>query len=193
MLWAVIDPIGSVPVYLAVTAKHTPEERVFIAKRCVLIAGAILLFFIVGGKLVLNSMGVPLSALQISGGVILFVFAVTMIFGESKPDQEVRLYAEKEETAVFPLAVPSIAGPGAMMAVVLLMDMHRGWFLMQVLVTCMLGLILFMVYLLMRLSEKVHGWIGNAGASIISRVMGLILASFAANNVLAGIKDYFNV
>ncbi len=114
--FAVIDPIGTVPVFIAVTRGYQKKEKIKIAFKATLAAAAILLFFVFAGGPILKAMSVPLSAFQISGGVVLFLFALSMIFGESKPEQETRLAESHNETAIFPLAVPSIAGPGAMLA-----------------------------------------------------------------------------
>lgn len=112
VLWAVIDPIGSIPVYLAKTVGLSPEDRRKIARNAILIAAGILLFFLVLGQWLLDAMQIPLSAFQIAGGLVLLLFALTMIFGESKPDQEIKMKSNLHELAVYPLAVPSIASPG---------------------------------------------------------------------------------
>ncbi|MGI9242278.1 MAG: MarC family protein, partial [Verrucomicrobiales bacterium] len=125
VLWAVIDPIGTVPVFISVTKGRDPAEMRKIAFVAAATAAGILLFFIVVGEIVLKAMGVPLPAFQIAGGLILFLFALTMIFGESKPESESKVVGTAEQTAIFPLATPSIASPGAMMAVVLLTDNSR--------------------------------------------------------------------
>lgn len=112
VLWAVIDPIGSVPVYLAKTIGLPIEARRKIALNAVLIAAGILIFFLIGGQVLLESMQIPLPAFQAAGGLVLLLFALTMIFGESKPEQEMRISSNLNELAVYPLAVPSIASPG---------------------------------------------------------------------------------
>lgn len=125
VLWAVIDPIGSIPVYLAKTIGLSLEDRRKIALKAVLISAGILLFFLVAGQTLLEAMQIPLTAFQIAGGLVLLLFALTMIFGEGKPEQEMKMATSLSELAVYPLAVPSIASPGAMMAIVLLTDNHR--------------------------------------------------------------------
>ncbi|MEM8680268.1 MAG: MarC family protein, partial [Planctomycetota bacterium] len=120
VLWAVIDPIGTVPVFIAATEGRTSAERKRIAFVAVATASGILLFFIVAGEVMLRAMGVPILAFQIAGGIVLFLFALTMILGESKPDGEKKELRSTRDVAVFPLATPSLASPGAMMAVVLL-------------------------------------------------------------------------
>ena len=125
LLWAVIDPIGTVPVFISATIGRTAAERKHIARVAALVAAGILFAFIAIGEFFLVAMGVPLIAFQISGGIILFLFALTMIFGEGKPGEETKMIRPAHDTAVFPLATPSIASPGAMMAVVLLTENNR--------------------------------------------------------------------
>ncbi|OOS00611.1 MarC family transcriptional regulator [Haemophilus paracuniculus] len=191
VLWAVIDPIGSIPVYLAKTIGLPIEDRRKIARNAILISAGILMFFLVAGQFLLEAMQIPLSAFQAAGGLVLLLFALTMIFGESKPEQEIKMTSNLSELAVYPLAVPSIASPGAMMAVVLLTDNNRYSFIDQTVTGGIMLAVLLITYLLLLAANKIQHFIGNAGAAIISRVMGLILAAVAINNLLVGIKDFF--
>lgn len=193
VLWAVIDPIGTIPVFLAVTKDYNLKEKAKIARFASLVAFGILIFFLIVGELILKGVGVPLAAFQTSGGVILFLFAMNMIFGNSKPEEELKLAKSESETAIFPLAIPSIAGPGAILAIVLLTDNSRHDLISQAQVAIVMAFILFINYILMIGSNKIHKKIGNSGAIIISKVMGLILASMAANNILIGIKEFFKL
>lgn len=190
--FAVIDPIGTVPVFIAVTSGFDREAKRKIAFQSVLVSAGILLFFVVAGEIILTAIDIPLAAFQVAGGMVLFLFAITMIFGESKPEEELKMAAAGSDTAIFPLAVPSIASPGAMLAAVLLTENHRYSLFEQAQTSMMMLCVLLVVLVLMLLAGRVHDLIGNGGASIVSRVMGLILASVAVNNVLAGIKDYFS-
>ena len=125
VLWAVIDPIGSIPVYLTKTVGLSVEDRRKIALKAVMISAGILIFFLIAGQALLEAMQIPLTAFQIAGGLVLLLFALTMIFGEGKAEQEIKLSSNLNELAVYPLAVPSIASPGAMMAIVLLDHLLR--------------------------------------------------------------------
>lgn len=188
-----IDPIGTIPVFIAVTASAKAQKRKKIANKAALVAAGVLLFFIIVGELILNAIDIPLPAFQMAGGIILFLFALTMIFGESKPDQEVKLVENHHETAVFPLAVPSIAGPGVILTAVLLTENSRFSVWEQAQVTSMMLVVLFVTYLLMRSAGQINRLIGAGGAGLVSRVMGLILASVAMSNTLEGIKLYFEL
>lgn len=191
--WSVVDPIGSIPVFLAVTTLHPANETRMLAIKAVIVAACVLLFFIFAGQFLLDAMGVPLAAFQVSGGLIMFAFAYTMIFGESKPEEELRIVRSGNETAIFPLAVPTIAGPGAMMAVVVMTDKHRFDIVEQAATTGILLVVLAAQLVLLLCALPIHRVIGTAGASVVSRVMGIIIASVAVNGVLMGIKQFFNL
>ena len=124
-LFVVIDPIGSLPVFLFATANVPQHLHKSFALRAVLVAGLVLLGFLVGGQYLLENLGLRLGSFQVAGGIILFLFALSMIFGDPKPTQEIEA-AERDHLAgaVFPLAMPSIASPGAMLAIVILTDNH---------------------------------------------------------------------
>lgn len=192
--FAVIDPIGTVPVFIAVTDQYDQKTKRRIALLSTIVSMCVLLFFVVVGEFVLKALSIPLLAFQISGGIILFLFALNMIFGDSKPEEEIRLLDQShKDTAVFPLAVPSIASPGAMLAAVLLTknSVYSVWEQIQT-ATVMLS-VLVITYLLMLLAGAINKIIGSSGASVISRVMGLILASVATTNILLGFSEYYSV
>ncbi|KAB7694162.1 MarC family protein [Plesiomonas shigelloides] len=191
VLWAVIDPIGSIPVYLSKTASLSALDRRRVASKAILVSTGILLFFLIAGQLLLEAMQIPLSAFQTAGGLVLLLFALTMIFGESKPEQEMQMDYDISDLAVFPIAVPSIASPGAMMAVVMLTDNHRFSIVDQALTALVMLGVLVITYLLLMSASRIQKVIGRTGASVISRVMGLILAAVAVNNLLVGLRDFF--
>ena len=191
LLWAVIDPIGSIPVFIAVTKGHPSAVKRIIALQAILISTGILFFVLVVGQFFLEAMDIPLPAFQVSGGIILFLFALTMIFGESKPEEEIKIVKRGIDTAIFPMAVPSIASPGAMMAIVLLTDNHRFSIPEQALTAMVMLVVLAITFIFLLGASFIHRFIGDSGASIISRVMGLILGAVAANSVMDGIRNYF--
>ena len=193
-LWVVIDPIGSIPVFIAVTAGLQVSMQRKIAVKASAIAAAILMFFLVLGQVLLEQLSISLDAFQIAGGIVLFLFALTMIFGDSKPDEEKKqIQGNVAHLAVFPLAVPSLASPGAMLSVVMLTDNHRFSIEEQVITALVMLSIILITLVLFFLAAPIQRIIGNAGASIISRVMGLILASVAVDNILKAITAYFSL
>lgn len=192
-LIAVIDPFGSVPVYLEATKQLVGAEKKKVAIRASILAFFILLFFILVGQFILEGMDVTLDAFQISGGVILFLFALTMIFGEGKPESEKHLIKDYKHVTVFPVAIPSIASPGAIMAVVLLTDNHIYSISQQAVTTALVAVVIGLTMLLLMGASAVQKRIGEYGIIVISKVMGLILAAYAVQSILSGLKDFFQV
>lgn len=192
-LIAVIDPLGSVPVYMEATKELDALHKRKVAVRASILAFFILLFFILVGQLILEGMDVTLDAFQISGGVILFLFALTMIFGEGKPESEKHLIKDYKHVTVFPVAIPSIASPGAIMAVVLLTDNHVFSISQQALTTALVAVVIGLTMLLLMAANVVQKRIGDYGITVISKVMGLILAAYAVQSILSGLKDFFLV
>lgn len=192
-LIAVIDPLGSVPVYLEATKQFDNLHKRKIAIRASIVAFGVLLFFIVIGQLILEGMAVSLEAFQISGGVILFLFALTMIFGEGKPQSEKHLIKDCKHVTIFPVAIPSIASPGAIMAVVIMTDNHIYTIQEQALSTVLVLVVVGITCLLLLAANRVQEKVGEYGITVISKVMGLILASYAIQSILSGLKDYFSI
>ena len=190
-LIAVIDPVGSVPVYLEATKHFDLKHKRKIAIRASAVAFLILLVFIVLGQLVLEGMSVSLDAFQISGGVILFLFALTMIFGDGKPEMEKHLIKDYKHVTIFPVAIPSIASPGAIMAVVLMTDNHIYTIQQQALTAFLVLVVVGITCLLLLGANKVQERIGEYGITVISKVMGLILASYGVQSILSGLKGFF--
>jgi len=190
-LIAVIDPIGSVPVYLEATKDFDEIHKRKIAIRATFIAFAVLLFFIVIGQIILETMAVSLYAFQISGGVILFLFALTMIFGEGKPENEIHRIKDYKHVTIFPVAIPSMASPGAIMAVVLMTDNHIYTIEQQAVTTLLVFVVMLFTGLLLLVANRVQKAIGEYGITVISKIMGLILASYAVQSILSGLKGFF--
>ena len=190
-LFAVIDPLGSVPVYLEATKKLDKHHKRRVALQGPLMAFLILVIFIVVGQIVLDGMEVSLDAFQISGGVILFVFALTMVFGEGKPESEKQLITDYKDVTIFPVAIPSIASPGAIMAVVLMTDNNLYTFEQQVITTVLVFVVIVLTCLLLLAANKVQEKVGEYGITVVSKIMGLILASYAVQSILTGLKDFF--
>ena len=191
--FTVIDPIGTIPVFIAVTASKKNDEKKKIALKAAITAGSVLLFFIVLGELILNAIDIALPTFQIAGGLILLLFALTMIFGESKPEAELSQIDQKDDKAIFPLAMPSLASPGAILAAILLTENGKYGLFEQSLTAITMLLVIFISWIFMALSTKIFKYIGNSGAAIISRVMGMILSAVAVSNILEGISMYFGI
>ncbi|SNR57485.1 MarC family protein [Puniceibacterium sediminis] len=186
-LWVVIDPIGTLPVFLAVTAGMGATARRAVAFKAVAVSFGVLLIFILAGQIVLEALGLSLASFQIAGGMVLFLFAISMIFGPAKPETDLADSASSTQTAIHPVAIPSIASPGAMLAVVVLTDNDRFSIAHQAVTASIMTLVLLATLAMLLLANPIFRVIGHAGASIISRVMGMILAAVAVDAVLGGL------
>ena len=189
-LFVVIDPVGTIPVFLFATAAVPQRLHRSFALRAVLVSALVLGLFLVLGQIILEGIGLRLGAFQIAGGIILFLFALSMIFGETKAASEIK-EAENEDLsgAVFPLAIPSIASPDAILAVVILTDNHSTGVVEQAMTAVVLLFVLAITFVLLLLASKIQKLIGQTGVSVISRVMGLILATVAVDAVLQGLEQ----
>ena len=195
-LWVVIDPIGTIPVFIAVTAGMAAPDRRKTALLATVVSIGLLLFFLVFGQILIDALGISLLSFQVAGGIVLFLFALTMIFGESKPESDKRSVDGEESAqggapspAIFPLAVPSLASPGAMLAIVLLTDNAQFEVGDQAVTGVVMVVVMAVACLFMVLADPIIRVIGNSGAAIVSRVMGMILASVAADAVLSALVE----
>jgi multiple antibiotic resistance protein len=185
-LWVTIDPIGTVPLYLAVTKDLSHADRRKAAIRATIIASVILGSFLFFGQLLLEVMHIEMLSFQIAGGIVLFLFALSMIFANSSANQAPA--DAGHDVAVFPLAMPSIATPGALLSVVVLTD-NNTHSLPEQSMTCVVMLfVLGLTLVLMLLANKLIKLIGRSGANILSRVMGMILAAVAVQMVYSAVK-----
>ena len=190
-LFVVVDPLAASSVFLAVTAGVTAPAKRRIATLAVLFALGVCLFFIVVGQIIIEAMGISLRAFQIAGGIVLFLFAASMILAEAK--EPANSDAGAASLAVYPLAIPAIAGPGTMLTVMLLTDNDRFGVVDQALTTAAVAAVLLVQYVLLLLAEPVSRVIGRSGANILRRVMGMILAAVAVNAVLTALGSWLGL
>jgi multiple antibiotic resistance protein len=183
-IWTTIDPIGNVAIFAGLTAALTPAERHRTALRATLYATVILVVAVVAGQIILDAIGIRMHSLKVAGGLILFLFALKMLFGGlDKPGSP----EAGRDLAVFPLAVPSIAGPGAIMAVIVLTDNDVYTVPEQAETGVVLVVVLLVTYIFLRFSDFILRIIGLNGAAVLVRVMGIILASLAVEIVLTAL------
>jgi len=181
ILWATIDPVGTLAIFVAHTGHLSDAERRRVAIRVVLYAGSVLVGAILLGQLILTGMGIRLVSFQVAGGAILFLFGLQMIFGSSNT----RMRPEPDhDVAVFPLAIPATATPGAILAVILLTDNHQFSVAVQAGTTGVTVGILLVTLVLLLNSNRIIGVIGMNGAAILTKVMGMILAALSVELVM---------
>src|SRR6478672_9194700 len=185
-IWTTIDPIGNVAIFAGLTASLTRAERRRTALRATVYATIILVVAVVAGQIILDAIGIHMHSLKVAGGIILFLFGMQMLFGkmDEKPGSTPE---EGRDLAVFPLAVPSIAGGGAIMAAIVLTDNDVYTVPERIETGVVMVVVLFLTYLLLLFSDAILRVIGRQGASVLVRIMGLILCSLAVEIVLTAL------
>ncbi|MGB5733409.1 MAG: MarC family protein [Thiohalocapsa sp.] len=194
-LFVVLDPIGLLAVFLAVSTTLTPRERRTAAMLAVCAAFAVLVFFIAAGELLLIQMGIPLRAFQIAGGILLLLYGIEMSLGAHAPGAGLGDTAGSSvgALAVYPLAIPAIAGPGAMLTVVLLTD-NRSFSISEQLTTAaVLAVVLTLFLLILLAANPIMRVIGMGGANVLRRVMGVLLSAIAVKMVLTAVQAWLDL
>jgi multiple antibiotic resistance protein len=188
-LLVVMDPVGLGPVFLGLAGNRPAAERVRLATRAVIIAGGVLFLFAVAGTALLRHLHISLDAFRVAGGILLFRIAVDMVFAqlERETEEEELEARSRRDISVFPLAIPLIAGPGALASVMILAGEARGlpWGLGVLLATG--ALVLAIVYLGLRLSDRTARLLGQTGVNVVTRVLGVLLAALAVQYVADGV------
>lgn len=187
MMLVTIDPIGTVGLFVPLTTALSVAQRRAVARKAVLVAGVVLLAFLIAGEIVLAHLGIRLVSFQLAGGVILFLFGLQMVFGTGVAAERAAAEAG-HDIAVFPLAMPAIASPGAITAVVLLTDNHRHSLAEQEVTEVVVAIVLVITLVLLYAANFIHRILGSTGANVLIRVLGLILAALAAEQIVAGIE-----
>src|SRR5487761_1516468 len=188
-LFVVLDPIGSVPIFLNATTGLTARERRQVALTAVPVAFLVLMLFLYLGQYVLQAIHIGIPAFRIAGAVILFLFALDMLFRGHHQSGAAEPSRRPAEIAVFPVALPGIASPGALLAVVLLTDIDRFSLIEQSATAGLIVLVLAIVLLSLLLAAQIRRYLGAAGISVVTQVMGLILASYSVQQMLDGVAE----
>jgi multiple antibiotic resistance protein len=196
VLLIVVDPIGNAPIFMAVTHNMDAAYRRKMAVRGIVLATVILVAFLFIGDLLLDTLGIGIPAFRIAGGILLFLLAIDMVFarqsGLRSTTMQERYEAEhKRDVSVFPLAFPLIAGPGAL-TTVLLMTSPRPPTMLFIGMLVVLLLVLGLTLIALLFADRIMRLLGETGANVITRLMGLILAALAVQYVLDGVGTAFS-
>lgn len=194
-LFIVIDPVGVAWLFVALTHGSDDAVRRRMAIRAVILSGAILMVFYFSGDILLRWLGIGLPAFKIAGGILLMLLAIDMVFARqsglrSTTSGETHEAEHKKDISVFPLAFPMIAGPGAL-TTVLLMSANAAHSLMLGYLVVVLLLVLLITLLCLMSAPWLNRLLGQTGANVISRLLGLILAAMAVQFVIDGAKQVF--
>lgn len=195
-LLVVVDPPGVVPIYVALTKDEKPGDRRVILIRAVLIALGVALFFLFAGRAVLSYLGVTVHAFSISGGILLFVAAMPMLFGQrgglQAPEPKEK-GSVGEDISVFPLAMPLLSGPGTIATILLLTSQAGNDMPKLIAIGVSTALVFLVSFIALYLGARLIRLVGEGGVHIATRVMGILLAALAVQFVLNGISGYYKL
>lgn len=191
--FTILDPVGMVPTTLALTAHATTEQRARITDRAVLVSAIVIALSASILRYLLQYLGITLSAFSIAGGILLLLIAIDMLFARpSRAKTDVPAPQEPSDVdsvAVFPLAIPMIAGPGTIATVLLLVNLSNNNPQRLVIVYVSYGIALFVTWLCMRGAEHVMHILGKTGVGVLTRLLGIIMAALAVQFILNGLHQ----
>jgi multiple antibiotic resistance protein len=189
----IVDPIAAIPTYLVITQQETPPERRRTARRACIAMTVLLVVFGATGTVLFRAFGITLPAFRTAGGLILWFVAMDMLHGERRTQEgKDELYEGqiKEDVALTPLAIPMLAGPGAISTAIVVAGQAHG-VVENAVVYGAIVLTGILSYLSLRLGEPLLGRLGKTGIRVVTRIMGLILAAVAVQFVFSGIREAF--
>lgn len=194
--FVVVDPIGLAPIFAGLTSHVEPGARKGIALRGVAIAAGILILFAFSGETLLDLLGIGLPAFRIAGGLLLMLLAVDMVMARhsgisATTPEEAREAARSEDVAVFPLAIPLIAGPGALTSILLLMGEAGKNLTLQFAVVGVMLLVLVLTLACLLLTTQIMRVLGVTGTNVVTRVFGIITAALGVQFVVDGLVVVF--
>ena len=188
-IFFVVDPIGVVPIFIAMTHGDPAEKMHDTARRASLVATALLVFFALFGTFLFKVVGVSLSAFRVAGGIVLLITALDMLRARQSETrtspEEAQEATDKEDVAIVPLAIPLLAGPGAIATVMVLMSRATGP-VSVIAVVASIVITMAASYFLLRGASLVQRFLGQSGVAIFQRVMGLLLAAIAVQFIAEG-------
>ena len=195
-LFVVMDPIALVPAFLGMAGMRPRAEQLRLARKAVIVAGSVMLFFALFGQALLRYLGINFAAFRASGGVLLFLMALDMVFARAsgaRETSEEELEAKaREDISVFPLAIPLIAGPATLSSIMILTGKSTS-FEGDLSVIAVAFFVLGICYLALRSGTRVIGLIGKTGVNVISRVLGVLLAALAVQYIADGVRSLLNL
>jgi multiple antibiotic resistance protein len=190
-LFVVIDPVGQAPIFISLTPGLRPAERRAVARRGVLVAAAVLVAFAWGGEPLLRVLGISLPAFRIAGGILLLLLAVDMLMARqtglraTTPGEDSES-AHRPDISVFPLAIPLIAGPGALTSVIMLMGRAGGNVPIEAGIVGVLLLVLALTLACLYLADLLLRLLGVIGVNVVTRISGILLAALAVQFIADG-------
>lgn len=196
--FVIVDPIGIAPVFATLTDGTSRRHRVTMALKATVLAAIILAGFAYGGAFLLGAMGISLDAFRAAGGILLFLIALDMVFEKRTERREKRTDAYREshkepenDISVFPMAIPMMAGPGAIATIMLYMKSAGGDAIAQLSVLAAAGSVLLVTMLILLAVGPIMKLLGDTVAQTVGRILGVILAALAVQLIFDAIANTF--
>jgi len=186
-LFVVIDPLGLVPLFIALTRGMAPDHRRAVGLRACVIAALLLTLFGLFGQKLLDFVGISMPAFRIAGGILLFLTALDMLFERRTQRREGQMPDADHDPSVFPLAMPLIAGPGALAAMILLVGQSGPGLQGKALVLALMLVVIAVIYVLFLAAGPIERALGRTGTMVITRLLGMLLAALSVQFVIDGI------
>jgi len=195
-LLAIVNPLGAIPIFISLIGSITDRERCRIINVVALAFGLILMAALLFGEFILDFFGISIHSFRVGGGILLLLIAISMLNAKVSPIVQTREEADesrdKESVAVVPLAIPLLAGPGAISTVII--DAHKASGILHYgIIASEIVVLSLILWLVLRLSPFISRRISATGINIFTRIMGLILAAIAIEFIANGIKGLFPV
>ncbi|WP_454049564.1 MarC family protein [Cellulomonas sp. Marseille-Q8402] len=187
-LFVIMDPPGTVPIFLGLTGTMTRQQRNRAARQAILVAFGVILAFAVFGQSLLSYMHISLPALQASGGLLLLLVAMELLTGKSEEPQPSG--NTKVNVALVPLGTPLLAGPGAIVAVMVFVQQSDGTLADWAAIAVGIVLVHVCLWLAMRFAGVIHRLLGDSGTTLVTRIAGLLLAAIAVQLVADAVKAF---
>ena len=190
-MFAIIDPVGTVPILMALTDNYSRVERLDVINKGILTASGLVLGFMFVGKYIFEVLSINISDFMIAGGILLFIVAIDMMFGRTSrakltPGEE-QESLQKGSVGIVPIGTPLLAGPGAITTAIIYFNIRSIGVVDQIGVFLMIILVLIVSYFILRYSMIIFERLGRTGSLILSRIMGLVLAAIGVSFVISGI------
>ncbi|AAM32427.1 MarC family protein [Methanosarcina mazei] len=195
-IFVVVSPISGVVTFISMTSKMTRKEKNDIAKKAVILACVIALFFAITGSMILKLFSISVDSLRVAGGLLLFSIAFDMMHAkvsrESITEEEITQSQEREDIWVFPIGLPLLTGPGTISTVIVIMGMAEGVQQKAIVVASIILTFIICLFIFL-FSRRLHKFIGYNGMLVFTRLMGLLLAALAVDLTAAGIINIFGL
>ncbi|MCE8422921.1 MAG: NAAT family transporter [Candidatus Methanoperedens sp.] len=195
-IFAIVNPVSGVMTFVSITARMNVADKIYVARRSVVIACVVALIFSISGEYIIKMIfNITVDHLRVAGGVLLFLVAIDMLFGrttrESITTEELKDAANRDDISIFPMAMPMLTGPGAITTTILVTKAAGDDIFLKLVVIAAILLTFIITFIILRYSDFFNRTIGLTGMMVMTRLMGLFLGAIAVDFISMGIKGIY--